>query len=78
MAVLLIWESEDSSDITIDGENGDWVSLPKYSDQDSVKISNSNIDINEVSYHLDSYIYRFISGLKTQSSVQAVLTWFAF
>ena len=43
--------------ITIDGENDDWVGLTTYSDVDSLKVSNSNIDIVEVSYHMDSSIF---------------------
>ena len=61
---FLLWESEDNSRITIDGENDDWVGLTTYSDEDSLKVSNSNIDIVEVSYLMDSIYFSVYVGFE--------------
>ena len=64
MSIFLLWESDDNSAITIDGENDDWVGLTTYSDVDSLKVSNSNIDIVEVSYLMDSVYFSIYVGFE--------------
>ena len=64
LSIFLLWESDDGSAITIDGENDDWVGLTTYSDVDSLKVSNNNIDIVEVSYLMDSIYFSIYVGFE--------------
>ena len=48
------FESNDPSQIKIDGNISDWNNIEKIAETDSLQTENSNIDITEISMNLDS------------------------
>ena len=55
-SILLISESNDPSQIEIDGNISDWKNI-EITETDSLQTENSNIDITEISMNLILYIF---------------------
>ena len=53
MSILLLWESEDNSAITVDGEVGDWTGISQ-TGQETNNVDSANIDIVGTSAYTDS------------------------
>ena len=63
MSVLLLWESNENSAITIDGETGDWYGISQ-TEQEQNNVDSANIDIVSTSAITDSI---YLSLLTTTS-----------
>ena len=53
MSILLLWESEDNSAITVDGEVDDWIGISQ-TEQEANNVNSANIDIIGTSAYTDS------------------------
>ena len=63
MSILLMWESEDKSAITVDGEVSDWAGISQ-TEQEANNVDSANIDITRTSAYTDSIYLSLLTTTK--------------